>query len=72
MTRSEANKKLQSLVNKIEKDHGSTAWLSVISDKGKVNFVVVNAIDGGNKSATKKEIRAWAKKYKVKLKWITK
>lgn len=69
MTRSEATKKVRSLVDRVLEKHGSSAWMSVISEKGKVDFVAVNRIEGGSISAAKKEIRAWAKKYKVKLQW---
>lgn len=70
MTRSEARKKVQSLVDKISSKHGALAWLSIASEKGTVRFIIVNSIEGGSKSAAKKEIRAWAKKNKVKLKWM--
>jgi hypothetical protein len=70
MIRSEAKRKVQSLVDKIQKEHGVDIWLSVISDKGKVDFVAVNTIKGDNQTATKKAIRRWAKKNKVKLKWL--
>lgn len=72
MTRSEAKKKLQSLVNKIDREHGTTARLSVLSEHGQVKNVVVNDLVGESITAAKKEIRAWAKKNKVKLRWLIK
>lgn len=69
MTRSEAKRKVQSLVDKIDRELNTVAWLSIISDKGRVEFVVVNSIEG-NVSGAKKLIRAWAKANKVKLKWM--
>lgn len=70
MNRSEAKRKVQSLVDKVQEETGSKAWLAIISEKGTVEFVVVNSIEGGSISAAKKQIRSWAKTNKVKLKWI--
>ena len=70
MQRSVAKRKVQTLVDAILAEHGSSAWLSIISDKGKVDSVAVNRIEGGSPTAAKKHIRAWAKKNKVKLTWV--
>ena len=72
MTRSEAKRKVESLQNKILDKHGSSVWFSIISNKGRVDFVAVNNIEDGNIEATKRTIRAWAKKHKVDLEWLAK
>lgn len=70
MSKSEAKKKIQSLVDKIDREHGALAHLSIVSDKGTVEFVIINTISGNNITAAKKDIRAWAKKNKIKLRWV--
>ena len=70
MTRSQAKRKIQTLVDKIERETGSLCWLSVISEKGKVDFVIVNSIEGGSPSTARKMIRSWAKLNKVMLRWL--
>lgn len=69
MTRSEAKRKLQSLVDRLDRTLGAIVFASIASEKGKVSFVIIDSIEGENKSAAKREIRAWAKKVGVKLAW---
>lgn len=70
MKRSAAKKSVQSLVDGIAEDFNADVWLTIISEKGTVNSIIVNDIEGGSITAAKKAIRTWAKKHKIKLQWL--
>ena len=72
MIRSEAKRKVGTLVNKIQREHGTDVWFSVVSIDGRVDFVAVKKIEGVNQAATKTAIRSWARQNKVRLKWFDK
>lgn len=62
MRKAEAQKQIRSLVDRIQKKHGTDVSVSLGIDKGTVKFVSIAAIDGGKESAAKREVRDWAKK----------
>jgi hypothetical protein len=72
ITLASVKRKIQTLVDRIADVHGTSVSLSVFGDRGKVDFVNVNSLKGGNIAAAKRAIRSWAKKNKVKLKGISK
>lgn len=69
MIRSEAKRKVGSLVTKIQNDHNTDVWFSIVSIDGRVKYIEVKRIKGANRVATKKEIRKWARLNKISLRW---
>jgi len=67
MKKADAQKKLRTLVDSIQKNYGTDVSMSLFTDKGQVKSVAIAAIDGPKEKEAKQAVRAWTKKHRIKL-----